>query len=288
MIVYITKSNSTRILKKLDQNKINNLKGELFKTPIYFFSRYEKLQLLGLRELWKDPTKFIEDYYVKVHIIDTYKYVIEGKAPAYHSSPDCERLHSDYRNYEIPEEIQRRGYEEIRRFREWFKTNSYLLDKPDAFAARLNAAFGIVVNPKAIAIENSGLEEFNNLSLEEIEQRIDNLINDACQYINKADAVERRIINRFQKVTYRAHKPESLQDDSTPCTDEEIKRILCKFEKDFKNPVKELLKEYYRVLYNPELEFENTILDTLDFKPCRLCFGDSTNKGLESEKETGL
>jgi len=273
-MAFLTKSNSLKIIARIDFKQIGNLDGTVYKKPIYFFSDYEKNNLLGLQELLKDPERFIKEYYRPIEVVDNLQYVYEGKQPAYHCKSDCERLNSNYKNFKIPEEIREKGTNEILRFRKWFKENSYLLDKPDTFVMRLHAAFGVQMNPKAIDYANSGVEEKENLNLNELEKRIDKFISEAGQYFNKADNEKKDIIRRFQKYTYLANSLKEIYNNKTRFTDETLKKFLREYDTHFKRPIKDLLIEYYRVKFNPELKFEGGLLEQLGFKPCGACHSD--------------
>ena len=90
-----------------------------------------------------NPERFVEEVYQRVEIVDNYKYVFEGESPCYHHREDCPRLHSEFRNYEIPQEIRARGIEWIEKYRVWFKENLYLLEgREDVLEMRIYAAFG--------------------------------------------------------------------------------------------------------------------------------------------------
>jgi hypothetical protein len=273
-MAYLTKSNSLKIIARIDFKQIGNLEGEVYIKPIYFFSDYEKNNLLGLKELLKDPEKFIKEYYKPVETKDNFKYIFEGGQPAYHFKPDCERLNSNYKNFEIPQEIRDKGKDEVLKFRAWFKENQYLLDKPDVFVARIQMAFGFVMNPKAIDYENSGVEEKENLNLEELEKRINKFIFDAGQYYNNANQEKKEIIRRFQKYTFLAYSLNDIQNNNTRFNDGAIKKFLKHYDVHFKRPIKDLLIEYYRVKHNPELKFEGQLLEQLGFKPCAACHKD--------------
>ncbi|MEH1009436.1 hypothetical protein VDP25_16985 [Winogradskyella sp. ECml5-4] len=273
-MAYLTKSNSLRIIASIDFKKIGNMNGNVYKKPIYFFSYYEKNNLLGLKELLKDPENFIREYYVPIENKDKLKYVFEGGKPAYHSNHDCSRLNSNFRNFEIPEEIRERGKPEVERFRKWFKENQYLLEKPDVFVARIFIAFKIKINPKAIDYDNSGVEVIDNLNLQELESRIDKYISQAGQYFNKADNEKKEIIRKFQKFTFLAYSENDIKNNDTRFSDVAIKKFLKQYDSHFKKPIKELLIEYYRVLHNPDLKFEGNLLEQLGFKPCKSCVED--------------
>jgi hypothetical protein len=55
----------------------------------------------------------------------------------------------------------------------------------------------------------------------------------------------------------------------------EIKEFLKKYDVQFKIPAKDLLIEYFRVKFNPELKFEGKLLEQLVFKLCGLCYNEN-------------
>lgn len=243
-----------------------------------FLVTTKKNNLLVLKELLKDPETFIREFYVPIENTDNLRYVYEGGKPAYHAKPDCERLNSNYRNFEIPEEIREKGKDEVLKFRSWFKENQYLLEKPDVFVARLQMAFGVTMNPKAIDYENSGVGVKENLNLEELEKRINKYISDAGQYFNNADQEKKDIIRRFQKYTFLAYSNKDMQINNTRFSDEALKKFLKQYDVHFKRPIKDLLIEYYRVLHNPDLKFEGNLLEQLGFRPCGACHNENSDQ----------
>ncbi len=276
-MAYLTISNSIQILRKIDGKQFKNVRGSIYKKPIYFFSKYEENILLGLQELWKNPENFIAVYYVPIETKDKFKYVFEGGKPAYHYDATCERLTSNFTNFEIPAEIKEKGYEEVQRFRKWFKQSMYLMEKPEIFTMRLFHAFNIQVNPKAIEYDNSGVEEKENLNLRELEKRIDRILRDAGQFWHQ-NLDKQAIIRRFQKYTFLGYKHEEIYNNDTGLSDLELKDFLKLYDIQFKRPLRDLLIEYYRVKLNPSLQFEGRLLEQLGFKPCKSCQGDMGNK----------
>jgi hypothetical protein len=270
-MAFLTKSNSLKIISRIDFRQIGNLQGQVYKNPIYCFSQWEENNLLGLKGLLKDPEKFINEYYKPISVVDNLRYVYEGSRPAYHSKPDCDRLNSNFKNFEIPEEIRERGRTEVIIFRKWFKENAYLLEKPEVFVMRLQAAFGVLINPKAIDYENSGIEEKANLDLKQLEERIDQFISLAGRYYNESQPDKKEILRRFQKYTFLAYSRKEIYNNDTGLNDDELKEFLRQYDKSFKMPIKDLLIEYYRVQHNPELKFEGSLLEQLGFRPCSAC-----------------
>lgn len=163
---YITLANAKKIIYRTDIKSLN-ISGEVYKIRIHFFSKYEHTALLAIQELLKDPEHFFNEIYVPYKPTDTYRYVYEGFAPAYHLTTDCPRLNADYSNFEIPEEIRTQGKESVQEFRRWFEgVKELLLRDPEAFVMRLHLRWGIVTNPKALKADNSGAILVENLDLE--------------------------------------------------------------------------------------------------------------------------
>lgn len=281
-MAYITKSNSLKILSKVESGEINNISEEVYIKPIYFFSDYERNKLIAFKEFLKDPNNFIRKYYIPIETTDNLKFVYEGGKPSYHFKSDCERLNSNYRNFEIPESIRERGKEEVTKFRKWFRENQHLLENPEIFAARIKLAFGIIINPKAIDFENSGVEVKQNLNLYELEEQINLIISKAGQYYNAASDEKKAIIRRYQKHTFLAYSNKEIKNNNTRFKDEVIKEFLKQYDAHFKKPIKNLLIEYHMVKYNPNLQFEGFLLEKLGFRPCASCHQEYT--GLVTNK----
>jgi hypothetical protein len=267
-MAYITSHNSYKIVTR-NNFKNTKLEGQIYKAKIYIFSQYEENCLLAIQELMKDPAKYFTEIYDPIVAYDSKKYVYKEQQPAYHTDLNCERLSADFTNFELPQAIKERGETEIERFREWFKQNSYLLERPDVFVMRLQMAFGITYNPKAINYENSGFAEFKNYTIEDLEKKIDSLLKDAGRYYyaNQKNTI---ILKAFGKNSGAAFTDREL-NNHTGYSDEEVKEFLKDYHTRFKLPIKKLLIEYYRVKLNPDLEFADNLLEALGFKKCGSC-----------------
>lgn len=282
-MTFITKSNSVGILRKVDFQKAKALSGDVYKMPIYFFSDYERNVLLGVRKLYENPDEFVKEYYVPIIREDKHQFVFEGGKPAFHNNPTCERLNSNYINFEIPEYLKERarlngGAEAesklVQDFRAWFKKYMYLLkeDKKEEFVKKLDARFNYSIDPKGIEISNSGAEVKENLDLPELELRIDEIIRQAGKFY-KDNPDKQEIIRRFAKYAWYFSRPHvEIKNNDTLLSDHELKDFLNQYDQKFKLPLKALLLEYYRVLYNPDLKFEGKLLESLGFQKCKACY----------------
>jgi len=269
----ITKSNFNKILKKVDLAQMSRIDMPIYKKHIYFFNEKEVGLLKGYRELIKDPENFIVEFYKPLKIVDTFKYVIPESEPAYHRRHACKLLNSDFINYEIPMAIRERGVDEVIRFRNWFVKNEHLLLVDiQKFIFRLQASFHYVgeIKPEAIDYSNSGTEEIDNLNLNELEREIDNVLREAGRYYRENPGMQ-NIIRRFQKFTFLAYISGNIEINDTHLSDIQLKEFLKYYDKNFKVPVKKYLMEYYRIKFNPELDFNGHLLERLGFHMCSEC-----------------
>lgn len=266
---FITLANTNSIIFKSNIQNLN-LKGEIYKFKIYFFSKYEENALLAIQELLKNPEYYFKDIYVPYKPEDTYTLVYEGQKPSYHKYACCPRLQSDYQNFEIPIKIIEQGNDQVQEFRRWFETVKHLLDNPEIFAMRLHSRWGIVTNPKAINRENSGITIVENYTIKEIEEKIDELIKAAGRfyYDNNKNTT---ILKQFSKLTNLAYKSEPINRNDTGYSDSVVKELLKFYDEEYKKPLKKYLIEYYRLKFNPNIKMEGYLLEQLGFRPCSYC-----------------
>jgi hypothetical protein len=280
-MAYLTKSNANKIISGADLSSMN-LSGPLYKRPIYFFNAMEHKKLLAFANLFKDASGFVEKY-VKIVNEDSLQFVWEGGIPAYHKDSSCEKIHSDFRNVKIPDQIRKAGPVAVLEFREWFKQpdeNKLFHNNPEAFVARMHLKFQRYLPsiPEPIKYDNSGQEHVDNLNLEEVEQQIDKLLNSVAEFTRDSNAVTRKAIIKYDKYTYFASRdlplPNNLPHpkDELGISEEKLRSFLKGYEAKFKIPVTNLLKHYYRIRFNPELHFEGALLEQLGFRKCATCF----------------
>jgi hypothetical protein len=271
-MVHITLANTNKIIFNSDIKSLK-LTGEIYKIPIYFFAKYEESALLAIQELLKDPEKYFTEIYAPYKAVDTYKLIYEGSSPSFHKYACCPNLHSNYQNFKIPEQITTQGPEVVKEFRKWFETEKHLIeDKPDVFTYRLQQRWRIITNPQAIKQSNSGSATVENLTIEELEGKIDSLLKQAAAfYFN--DTKTNTILKRFSKATSLAYKSEPIENNDTGYTDEEVKELLKIYDERYKRPVKNYLLQYYRMKLNPDIKMKGEYLTNLGFKACGNCFG---------------
>lgn len=270
-MVFITIANSKRILRKLDLGKLD-LKGQIYDKPIYVFNKREEQSLLAYKELLMNPERFVKEIYQKVEIKDSYRYVYEGEMPCYHKVGDCERLNAEFCNFRIPEEIREQGVETVQRFRTWFKGNSYLLEgKEDVFEMRINAAFHLRLKIEEMKpLKNSGITTMNNWTLEELKNKINETLKQAGHYYYQSPK-NTAILRQYGKWAYIGNYQGVIKNNKTGYADAEVKMFLRDYERRFKQPIKAMLCDYYRMKFNPELALNGTLLEQLGFRACHSC-----------------
>jgi hypothetical protein len=271
-MAYITVSNSNKLIKRLDDVKLDSIADNIYKRDIYFFNRRESANLKGIRELMRDIEQFFREYYRPIEVVDSYKYVYPESTPAYHKDCNCERLHSDFMNIEIPVPIQQKGVSEIMKFREWYRKTEFDKDNPKDYIYKVQQQFPYVgaINPQTVRHNNSGAEKKENYSLEDLQDEIEHIL-DMCEIYFDENPNLRDIIYRYQKMTFLGYVDGALKNNRSGLSDEQLKSFLRAYDKTFKQPLKERLIEYYRVKFNPEMEFEGALLEKLGFRPCSKC-----------------
>ena len=249
------------------------------------FSKKERNELLCFMRCLINPREIMElGVFKKIkERKDSGRYVYEEKMPCYHLYADCEYLNSPYENYLLPLEIQEADEEKKRAYREWFKQNRYLLDdgEYEKLQYRIQMRWGInmdLQDLKGLHRDNSGVRIMENPDLAIIESDIIKLVGEMYDYIMQ-EVRYRNIIDRYGKRTYLLDKKQSLEDDRIKSyTDDEIRYILNEFDKKYKQKLTNKLKTYYRVKYNPDLKFEQPLLEELGFRKCYFCEQSLVNK----------
>ena len=237
---FITKSNFINVLTKLNYSKDAINLEDLYTIKLQHILSIPELSLLYIfKEACKDPDLIFECYKRIEKNKDTKKWVYEGGVPAYHCNSGCEKLVSDYWNMEIPPEIESKG---------------------DSAILRLSAEFFLKNTPKTVLSNNSGVSDIDNICLEDLETRINSLLINAEKFRNKDLDTKLKIA----KLGYGTHKVKEARDPDS---------VLFTWHNIYKKDLKNLLCHYFRIKFNPELEFRGDLLDNLGFLRCKACHG---------------
>lgn len=265
---YVTNANIKRALFKLDKLDFD-YESIIYKNSINYLNLLEKRDLLSIKCLYEFPDIFFKDYYSKIVTSDNLKFVFEEQQPAFHSYDTCPNLLSDFVNYLIPALIKK-NKQEIK-YRNWFKENIRLTERKILTDLFKDIHFNRwECLPLFVDYENSGSIEFMDINVDEIENNIDTLLMDTKVFIEQNPITE-NIISTLGKRSYAYNKLNTLPLDRLSYDKDLISEALKTFELEYKRPLISLLKEYYRIKYNPNLVFEENILSGLGFRQCKVC-----------------
>jgi hypothetical protein len=277
-LYYITNANLKRILFRIERSDIN-YESEVWKIKIDFLNKLEKKNILVYKYFFEYQDIFLEKYKYLQPREDKYVY---NNPSAYHDDNTCEKLLSDFNNYEIPESIRTKKEHEL--YRKWFNENLRLLEKnrpelDDLFKQNHYSKWGCY--PIKVDLNNAGVYEYENLTLSELETLIDETLEEAKAFINSSK-VNLDILSHLGQVSYnykdltKIKNREGLNYDDTT-----ISMVLQYFELKIKRPLKNHLKEYYRIKNNPNLMFTSHLLSELGLKYCSSCNGKQILKQIE-------
>lgn len=271
--VFITQATAASIACQIPTQSFMELSGELYRRPIYIFSRVERLRLLAIQQFFQDSETFIDAYYQKVEKGgQNPNLVFPASAPAYHLSTECEFLHADYRNIVIPPQIEVQGESIKKEFRIWFRHNEGLYDNNrELFMVKLSTQFDIRLQELNIIERlNSGTTSILNENLDEIDTQINWVLREAGQFYY-ASGKNNAILKQYQHYTELGYRKDELHSNRTGYPEVEVKAFLRNYNEQFKQPLKKLLTSYFKVKYNPDLQLSGYLMEQLGIKPCRHC-----------------
>jgi hypothetical protein len=271
---FITMYNASRIVRKVDADKLD-LTERLYKQQIFFFSKFERAELLAFRLFISNPEHYVNEMYEKLDVKASDQYIFEydGQKPAYHEIPTCELLNSDFKNMRVPQSIRDAGID-LKVFRKWaYETvyDAFKAGRLDIVQARIELRWGVVVSQSELAhADNSGIMSIENADLGTLESILDRHLRQAAEYFHKHS----HILRRFSKLTFLSRSSEAIYSNDTGLSDDQLKAFLKDYHMRFKLPTMRLLKQWYMVKLNPELKFQGLLLEQLNFKACSQCHED--------------
>lgn len=267
-MAFITISKFLSMVSLIDQKNSRFNINDLYKSSLTVLSIKERERLALVRELFKNPEIQVSLKYNKfVKPVKSYRFVRESSGSSYHTDESCSRLNSDYENYEIPDEIKKRGDAECQRYISWFLSHEYLLAEiggHEKFIFARNSLFDLKDKDIGEVHENnSGVTYVENINLESLERDIDNLL-------EKAKAFKRAPLNVDVMIDY-------ADESKTTGLNDKSQAILNEWD-GIKSAIKGKMITYLMVKFNPKLSFSKTLLEQIGFKKCSFCaektFGD--------------
>lgn len=284
MSFFITKGNFLQLSSKRELSD-EDLKMQIYKSNISFFSKNEIIRLLKVKKTLQDISEGIYEINMADVVEDTFSYVHEYRHHRkYHTDRNCTSLHSDFNDIEIPVEVKydRNGdfnQKRVESFRQWFKrpeiTELYNSDEK-VFYDKLQSVFPDVTNIKPQKMKNHGFKEVSMDSVAVLEHKIEKLLSDSMEFCQRDFKHAKVLLGENLRVqTYWATSDRYLLNrieyNNTGYSDEEVRKVLRGYSETIKFPMMSLLIDFYIVSFNKNLEFDRIILEKLNFQLCTKC-----------------
>ena len=286
-MAYITRANYKKILQKIDSKLLiseDDLEKECLcedypQMRLYFLNRTDKRELLLFKKVLTNPEIAIDTKYKRVDYEDTYTYVDEFR-PAYHKDPQCSRLLHDFDGVRIPEKIKSLDKEKINEYRKWYRENRHYIEegKDDLFYTLLHAKWGVdKYDIDVVSHLNTGNVRVMD-TIEECYLEIVKLCKEWHDWSGDKEGgnhILRKASYQYSygaKNAYLGNKEEPLPNNKTGFPDEAVKECLREMQNKFKNPIIELIRQYYMIKYNANIDVEEEVLKQLGFGPCVKCY----------------
>ena len=265
LLAYITNANFADVVSRFRVPNVQSAHDlytsdltEILSIPeLNLLYNYREM-LIQLSDSDRNDVAFMKMYKKVVEKVDD-KLVFNKCHAAYHLDKECKVLHAEYFNIDIPVEIIERGEGQIELYRAFAKEHKDLARyTPAKFDELVEIHFMTRNKVRTVIHSNSGFCEFNNLQLEAVKDRIDELLDAAAcfRYQSKENS---EFINRLG---YGTHRAKEARIPNHP---------LYTWHQTYKQPLKQLLQAYFRVRINPGLAFTGSLLEQLNFKTCPRC-----------------
>lgn len=269
--VYATVSNVKKILGAAIVDEVSLAQKIIYDAilnqPLYI----PKQDLEYIKKLYiflENPEVFIKEYFKGWK--DTFTYLIE-EPPAYHINKECQYLLSDFYNVIIPHKVKK-NKEWLSDAREWSYQNRAKINpkqievfKEDFimhFADRITLTNGDL---NTIDLKNSGAE-FVDINIDSVKFKIENLLKNISKNFTLAqmnfyhrEFSSNRYWYNGEYFKYGNYLEHAISSD------------LYYIRNCYLNPIIKNINTYITLKFNPNNEYEQNILDFLNFRPCEGC-----------------
>ncbi len=268
---FITDANIRRLIASMDLMKVKVDYSFLEHRPMKA-SQLELASLYSFSLLLRDVDLFYDLHKVLLKTEDTYTWVYEGWQPALHRTKKCKNINLDFENFRIPTEIKVKGKKEIESFRVWFKKHELSLENnPKAFEMAFFHRYKFKI--KANNYSHKPFKFPFDYSIESFEELNEQLIG----YIRKSIITFQMgysptILSVHGKKTHLAYRDELYDFKDKRYSNEKIRSTLKRYYESVKKPHIDVCLNYYRLKYNPTLDFPEEFLLKVGFKKCSNCY----------------
>jgi hypothetical protein len=282
---YITKSNFVRITKRYSP-EIHSDNTDVYSKNIPFFSEVERKGILTIKQFLINSKDGFIKFVGSGFIEDTKSYVYEESRHAkYHTDCNCKGLNSIYRDIEIPIEIKYNegssiiNQAKVEEFRTWFKqteiSNLYYNDQ-QKFINKLQLKFNLKNPPKPVEIGKGDYQELTNSTVCEVSNEIEKILKNVDSFYNQSEMYKKILVTsgfstKTFLVTSKRFRDVEIKNNNSGYSDQNVRIVLTDFYNKIKKPLLNYLTNYWILKLNAVLDFNKTLLDQLEFEPCKLC-----------------
>lgn len=185
-------------------------------------------------------------------------------------------------------------HQNIKIFREWFKENQFLIENNEKeFTKKFNEKWWLPNEFKEPDIyDNSWITSLENLTFEELEEKLENEISIITDYIEWLNTKEKIIINvlwkqffrlkwldeeYFWKEVWKIHKV-NIENFYKDYSFSDLYDFLKNFDESYVYKLLPILKKYINIKINPNFDFTTSFLENLGLKCCNECEKRKNNK----------
>jgi len=276
--VYITNASLKKIAKSL-KNKIKNeslvdMSNELIDYDELagvvgcedireVFNNQEIKELFTMLRVTRELPKIVKEVKGNKDFITQYinqqnrRFLTPVQAPAYHHEKQCKALLSNFYNIQIPEECLEKK-EEIQAWVNKHKNLSF-----EELNKKFKMEFNCQNSLEQIERKNSGVTDFQNMTLDElVTQGI------VKKYTQLRFFFNHEFADAIRKFRYMPHYrlDEFLKTDKNKHIHSEIYEFH-----QVKKELKNMLINFYITKENPDISFDQDLLDLIGFRTCIRC-----------------
>ena len=274
--VFITSANAKKIIVASQVDAYQNAEA-LWHRPLFWSSFTEANRLKAYRELLRNPNAFLHKFKPLENVTDTFRYLRPEQYPSYHQDKNCEGLKAKFIGFVIPDAIRGLGPVRVDEFRTWVKNKfpqvyyTNQIEDQNQFRQAIKNEFKVEeVKFANDERDNKGIREVVQGTKEEMVVLIENLFDDEQTFFNDNPQWQ-HVINELGPYAYLGNGDNDLNYRLPRFSDKDVRSFLREYQKNFKAPITEALQVYFRIVYNPDLNFEPSFLGQLKFRACAFC-----------------
>lgn len=195
----------------------------------------------------------------------TRDYTFSVTPPKFHKDKDCVFLKADFSNYLVPPAIKALGEEKVREFQEFCESHKKEFEgKPDdVFWARVGVKFNIHINPERVDYYNSGIENIEKISIDDLREKINETISTLLWFLESGPKKNTIIAFRYAP---------SIKFALSKIQDEESKNEIMEFFKLKANLANFLFELYKKQSGRNSYILPITLLNACGIQACKGCF----------------